>query len=258
MVQSVHRAIRILRELATDGPRLGVTELADRLGLAKPTVHALLRTLVSEGLASHDSEGFKYRLGPELVAFGNAFLDTNELRSRSLTWASLLASRAKEAVWVAILTGDRILVVHHAFRPEGAVQILDVGATIPWNTSALGKAIVAYSPAALRKELLAGELVTLTGASVTDPDVLARQLDAVVHKQYAVEDQESAIGDGSIAAPVFDRSGQVVGAIGVVGPVERVLAQPARQELAIAAREIARNLSRELGAHRGTAAQLHP
>ncbi|MBV6702579.1 IclR family transcriptional regulator [Kitasatospora aureofaciens] len=257
MVQSVQRAIRILRELATDGPRLGVTELADRLGVAKPTVHALLRTLESEGLVSRDSEGSKYRLGPDLVAFGNAYLDTHELRSRSLTWAELLASRTKEAVWVSVLTGDRILVVHHAFRPEGAVQILEVGAAIPWNASCFGKAIVAFSSPALRKELLLGELTALTGASVTDPAVLARQLDEAAGAGYAVEDQESTIGDGAIAAPVFDRSGQVAGAIGVVGPVERLLADPARQDLAVAVREIARNLSRELGARRGGSVHLH-
>ncbi|MBV2156780.1 IclR family transcriptional regulator [Kitasatospora sp. SUK 42] len=255
MVQSVQRAVRILRELAADGPRLGVTELADRLGVAKPTVHALLRTLESEGLVSHDPESSKYRLGPDLVALGNSYLDTHELRSRSLTWADQLATRTREAVWVAIPTGDRILVVHHAFRPAGAVQILEVGAAIPWSTSALGKAIVSAAPAGLREELLAGDLPALTGASVTDPAVLADQLDEAARTGYAVEDQESAIGDGSIASPVFDRSGRVAGAIGIVGPVERVLAAPARQELAVAVREIARNLSRELGAPRGTSAR---
>ncbi|SCF35162.1 transcriptional regulator, IclR family [Micromonospora matsumotoense] len=256
MVQSVQRAIRILRQLATDGPRLGVTELADRMGLAKPTVHALLRTLESEGLVSRDSEGSKYRLGPDLVAFGNAYLDTHELRSRSLTWADLLATRTKEAVWVGILTGNRILVVHHAFRPRGTGQILEVGATIPWNTNALGKAIVAASVPALGKELLAGELPALTGASITDPAVLARQLDEAARAGYAIEDQESTIGDGAVAAPIFDRSGQVAGAIGIVGPVERLLAEPTWQELAVAVREVARNLSRELGARRGSAIHL--
>ncbi|MEV6979376.1 IclR family transcriptional regulator [Kitasatospora sp. NPDC093806] len=257
MVQSVQRAIRILRELATDGPRLGVTELAERLGVAKPTVHALLRTLESEGLVSHDPEGSKYRLGPDLVAFGNSYLDTHELRSRSLTWADQLAARTRQAVWVAILTGERILVVHHAFRPEGAVQILEVGASIPWNTTALGKAIVACSDPARRKELLAGELPVLTGASVSDPEELGRQLDEIARAGYAVEDQESTIGDGSIAAPVLDRSGQAVGAIGIVGAVEHLLAEPARRELAVAVREVARNLSRELGARRGGAAQVY-
>lgn len=253
MVQAVHRAVQILRELAATGPRLGVTELADRLGVAKPTVHALLRTLEAEGLVLQDRDSSKYQLGPDLVQLGNAYLDTQELRTRSLTWADQLAARAGEAVWVAVLTGGHVLVVHHAFRPEGAVQILEVGARIPWSTCALGKAVVAYVPEGDREKLLAGELAVLTGASIVDPGRLSGQLDAVRRTGYAVEDQESAIGDAGIASPVFDRSGEVVGAIGLVGPVERLLAESARQELAVAVRETARNLSRDLGAPRGSA-----
>ncbi|MGI5398015.1 IclR family transcriptional regulator [Streptomyces sp. CA-135486] len=253
MVQAVQRAAQILRELASTGPRLGVTELADRLGVAKPTVHALLRTLEAEGMVVQDRDSAKYQLGPGLVRLGNAYLDTQELRTRSLTWADQLATRTGEAVWVAVLTDDHILVVHHAFRPEGAVQILEVGASIPWSTCALGKAIVAFAPAAERERLLAGELAVLTGTSITDPKELAGRLDEVRNTGYALEDQESAIGDAGIAAPVFDRSGEVAGAIGIVGPVERLLAESARQELAVAVRETARNLSRDLGAPRGTA-----
>jgi DNA-binding IclR family transcriptional regulator len=253
LVQSVRRASAILRELSHGGPRLGVTELADRIGVAKPTVHALLRTLEAEGLVAQDSETGKYRLGPGLLQLGNAYLDTHELRTRSLTWADSLAKRSGEAVWVAVLTGDHVLVVHHAFRPEGSVQIHEVGASIPWSTCALGKAIVAFGPAADRARLLAGELPVLTGTSITDPAELAAQLDQVASTGYGVEDQESTLGDAGIAAPVFDRSAEVVGAIGVVGPVERVLAEPARQELAVMVRETARMLSRDLGAARTSA-----
>lgn len=253
LVQSVRRAVAILRELATGGPRLGVTELAERIGAAKPTVHALLRTLEADGLVTQDAETGKYLLGPGLLQLGNAYLDTHELRSRSLTWADGLASRANEAVWVAVLTGDHVLVVHHAFRPEGAVQILEVGASIPWSTCALGKAIVAVAPAAERDRLLGGELPVLTGASITDPEKLNVQLEQVRRSGYAVEDQESALGDAGIAAPVFDRTGQVVGAIGIVGPVERLLTEPAQQQHAVTVRETARNLSRDLGAGRTTA-----
>ena len=253
MVQSVRRAVQVLRELASAGPRLGVTELADRVGLAKPTVHALLRTLEGEGLVVQDAETGKYQLGPGLLQLGNAYLDTQELRARSLTWADSLATRAGEAVWVAVLTGDHVFVVHHAFRPEGAVQILEVGASIPWSTCALGKAIVAFLPPARQEALLAAKLPALTGWSATDPAVVAEQLETVRKSGYALEDQESALGDAGIAAPVFDRSGAAVGAIGIIGPVERVFDESVRQEHIVAVREVARHLSRELGAGRGVA-----
>lgn len=252
MVQSVRRAVRVLRELAAGGPRLGVTELAERIGVAKPTVHALLRTLEGEGLVVQDAETGKYQLGPGLLMLGNAYLDTQELRARSLTWADTLANRTGEAVWVAVLTGDHVFVVHHAFRPEGAVQILEVGASIPWSTCALGKAIVAFMPPKEQAELLAGELPALTGRSVTDADAITAQLESVRGSGYALEDQESALGDAGIAAPVFNRSGSVAGAIGIVGPVERLFDESARQDHIVAVREVARHLSRELGAGRGT------
>ncbi|WP_433473719.1 IclR family transcriptional regulator [Spirillospora sp. CA-142024] len=247
----MQRAVAILRELAGGGRRLGVTELADRLGVAKPTVHAMLRTLEAEGLVVQDRESSRYALGPGLVLLGNAYLDGHELRTRSLTWADRLAVQTGEAVWVGVLASDHVLIVHHAFRPEGAVQILEVGASIPWNTCALGKAIVAFEAEAVESGLLGGELAVLTGASVTSPELLAEQLADVRQRGYAVEDQESALGEAAIAAPVVDRSGQIAGAIGVVGPVERLLAEGRLEESAVAVRETARNLSRDLGAGRG-------
>ena len=250
MVQSVRRAVRILHELARGGPRLGVTELAERLGVAKPTVHALLRTLASENLVSQDRDTGKYQLGPALVSLGNAYLGTHELRTHSVAWADALATRVAESVWVAVLTGDRVLVVHHSLPPGESLQASEVGASVPWNTCALGKAIVAFSPPADRRRLTTGELTVLTGASITDPHALAEQMEQVRRTGFALEDQEAALGDAGIAAPVFDRSGDVVGAIGVVGAVERLSGEGPRRDVAVSVRETARNLSRDLGASR--------
>ncbi len=249
MVQSVARAIEVLRALASAGRGLGVTEVADRLAVAKPTAYALLRTLEQGQLVSQDHITGKYRLGPALLELGNAYLETHELRARSVVWADSLATRTNEAVWVGVLSGDHVIVVHHAFRPEGAVQILEVGAALPWHTCALGKAIVAHVAETERAALLGGPLPVLTGGTVTDPAVLAEQLAQVVAVGYALEDGEAAIGDAGVAAPVLDRDG-VVGAIGLVGPVERLLEPARRDEYAVAVRETARLLSRELGAAR--------
>ncbi|MFE9449950.1 IclR family transcriptional regulator [Streptomyces sp. NPDC006739] len=253
MVQSVQRAAHILRELAASG-RLGVTDLAERLGVSKPAVYALLRSLEAEGLVRQDKDNRKYLLGSALLRLGNAYLETHELRSRSVPWAETLAERTGEAVWVAVLDDDRYaLVVHHAFRQGSGAQILELGASIPWNTSALGKALVAFLPKLRQKELLEGDLAQLTGQSLVDPVGLADQLEETRQLGYALDDQESALGEAAIASPVFDRAGSPAGAIGVVGPVERLLTEPARQRHAVAVREVATLLSRELGAGRGVA-----
>ena len=132
MIQSVERAARILAVLGSGTPRLGVTEIAEQVGLAKPTVHGLLRTLAKHGLVSQDDDTGKYSLGPAVLLLGNAYLDGSELRARSLLWAESLAQRANEAVWVASLSGSRVMVLHpHVFRRSNTVQILEVAGGDP-------------------------------------------------------------------------------------------------------------------------------
>jgi DNA-binding IclR family transcriptional regulator len=251
MIQSVQRAAQILGVLGSGTPRLGVTEIAERVGLAKPTVHGLLRTLEAHELVAQDPDTGKYSLGPGVLQLGNAYLDGSELRARSLRWAESLAQRAGEAVWVATLSGSRVIVLHHVFRPDNTVQILEVGAAIPWHACALGRAIVAFLPEGQRDRALAGELVQLTGQTKTTKVALSRALAQVRQRGYAVEDQEATVGDAGIAAPIVAREGTVAGAIGVVGAADRLLATDNREELVRLVTEAARAVSRDLGAGRG-------
>jgi len=251
VIQSVRRAGSILRELGS-GPRpLGVTELAERLGLAKATVYGLLRSLEVEELVERDVETGRYRLGPTLLQLGNAYLDSHELRARSLLWADALATRTSEAVRVGVPNGPNVLIVHHVFRPDDSVQILEVGASIPWHVSALGKAIAAHDFEEVRDRLLEGPLPRLTGRTITDPEELRRALEEVHRAGVAVEDQEAVIGEAEVAAAILDHDGVPRGAIGVAGPVERLLPDGvARGDLVAAVKESARGLTRDLGGGR--------
>jgi DNA-binding IclR family transcriptional regulator len=251
MIQSVQRAAQILAVLGSGTPRLGVTEIADRLGLAKPTVHGLLRTLEAHELVAQDPDTGKYSLGPGVLQLGNAYLDGSELRARSLRWAESLAQQANEAVWVATLSGSRVIVLHHVFRPDNTVQILEVGAAIPWHACSLGHAIVASLPAAQRAQALAADLAPLTGRTKTTRGALTRVLGQVRAAGYAIENEEATVGDAGIAAPVLGRDDAVAGAIGVVGSAGRLLAPGTRDELVRAVVAAARAVSRDLGAGRG-------
>ncbi|HEX9376915.1 MAG TPA: IclR family transcriptional regulator [Actinomycetota bacterium] len=249
MIQSVERAALILKALG-GGSRLGVTELSAHLGLAKATVYGLLRTLEDQGLVEQDVETGKYRLGPALLQLGNAYLDNHELRARSFRWAEGLAVRTQEAVRVGVLTGPTVLVVHHVFRPDNSVQILEVGASIPWHACAVGKAIAANASPAVLEAIESGPLQRLTGTTL----ITKRALDADLKKAraagVAVDDQEAIVGEAGIAAAVFDHRGEAAGAIGVTGAVERLLPSGPDPDMVAAVKEAARGLSRELGAGR--------
>ena len=247
MIQSVERAANILKALGGGSRRLGVSELSDQLGLAKGTVHGLLRTLEAHGLVEQDPETDKYQLGATLLRLGNSYLDTSELRSRALRWSERLAENTGESVRVGVPHGHGVLVVHHVFRPDNSLQILEVGAVLPLHASASGKAILAFDQA-LEDEVLAGDLARLTGRTVTGPAALRTQLGKVRDRGYALEREEAVIGDAGIAAPIFDRRGDAVGTIGLSGPVERLGLRTNQTALIAADTDAARGVSRKLGA----------
>jgi DNA-binding IclR family transcriptional regulator len=248
-IQSVDRAARILGALASGPRRLGVSELAERLDLTRPTVHGLLQTLQAHGFVEQDRDSDKYQLGPGLLSLGNSYLDLSELRSRSIPYAERLAQRTDAAVRVGVMHGAHVIVVHHVFSPERAFQVLEVGAQLPVHATALGKAMLAFAPAKTLDDLLAEPPAKLTGRTL-GPKALRADLRPVRERGIARERDEAVLGESSVAAPIFDDSGHAVGAIGVVGDTERILPRGPAKGLTAAVIEAARGISRELGAAR--------
>ena len=145
-IQSIDRATAILKALASGPRRLGVSELAERLGLARPTVHGLLQTLQAHGFVEQDAYSEKYQLGPGLLQLGYSYLDLNELRARAIGHADHLATRTDAAVRVGVMHGSSVVVVHHVFRPDAAFGILEVGLQLPLHAS--DEAVLGESSAA--------------------------------------------------------------------------------------------------------------
>jgi DNA-binding IclR family transcriptional regulator len=247
-IQSIERAAAILRLLSGRTRRLGVVDIAGELGLPKGTVHGLLRTLQHVGFVEQDSESGKYQLGAALLHMGSSYLDGNELRTRALNWSDSLAARTQESVRIGTLHEGQVLIVHHVFRPDDSMQTLDVGSLLPAHATALGKVLLAHHAYAAGELARAG-LVAFTDATITDPDRLERELARVRDRGWAADIGELDSRQVSCAAPILDRRGLVVGAMGISGPPERLLAarQP-RHDLVAYVREAARAVSRELGA----------
>jgi DNA-binding IclR family transcriptional regulator len=248
-IQSIDRATAILKTLASGPRRLGVSELADRLGLARPTVHGLLQTLQSHGFVEQDRHSDKYQLGPGLLQLGYSYLDLNELRARSIAYADRLSVRTEAAVRVGVMHGSSVVVVHHVFRPDTAFGVLEVGLQLPLHASSLGKAILAFSPAQVVEDLLTEPLARLTKQTLDEP-ALRRELETIRDQGVATERDEAVLGESSAAAPIFDHGGHAVGAIGVVDATERIFPRGLARGLATAVGEAARGVSRELGAPR--------
>jgi DNA-binding IclR family transcriptional regulator len=248
-IQSIERAAAILRLLSGRSRRMGVVELAGQLGLPKATVHGILRTLREVGFVEQDPDSGKYQLGAALLHMGSSYLDGNELRTRALNWSDALASRSNESVRIGTLHDGQVLVVHHVFRPDDSRQALDVGALLPAHATAIGKALLAENPY-VATQLSSEGLAAFTNATITDPAGLRTALDESKERGWAADMEELVEGEVSYAAPIKDRRGVTVGAIGISGPVERLCDEERkpRSDLVSYVREAARAVSRDLGA----------
>jgi DNA-binding IclR family transcriptional regulator len=151
-------------------------------------------------------------------------------------------------VRIGTLHEGRVLVVHHVFRPDDSRQALEVGALQPAHATAMGKVLLAANRYAAT-ELAEQGLARYTPSTIADWEMLSLELKDVLDRGWAVDVEELVVGEVSLAAPIDDRRGVTVGAIGISGPVERLTEAGApRTDLVSFVREAARAVSRDLGA----------
>jgi DNA-binding IclR family transcriptional regulator len=211
-IQSVERAAAILRLLAGSERRLGLTDVASTLGLAKGTAHGILRTLQQEGFVEQGGSSGKYQLGAELLRLGNSYLDVHELRARALVWTDDLARASGESAYLGIPHQHGVLIVHHVFRPDDSRQVLEVGAMQPLHSTALGKVLAAYDPMAHR-EALEAEREAFTARTVTAAGDFEGALEVTRARGWAADVEKTWEGVASVAAPIHDRRRIPVGAV---------------------------------------------
>lgn len=133
-----------------------------------------------------------------------------------------LREEINETVMLGVPVGSEIMYVRVA-QSRQAVRIdADMGMRVPYHCTALGRAVLAFQPAASIAALTAGPLIARTLKTVIEPERLAKQIAGVRRLGYAVEDEENELGMRAVAAPVFDAHAQVVGALAIAGPVQRL------------------------------------
>lgn len=250
-IQSLERAAAVLRLLAGGERRLGLSEIASALELAKGTTHGLIRTLQQEGFVEQDPATGRYTLGAELLRLGNSYLDVHELRSRALVWTDDLARSSGESVYLGVLHQQGVLIVHHVFRPDDSRQVLEVGAMQPLHSTALGKVLSAYDPVA-HSEAADGERTAFTEHTITPLADFEDVLELTRARGWAADVEETWEGLASVAAPIHDRRRMPVGAVGVTGAVERLCDGSGQlgPRVIAAVRDCARAVSRDLGSGR--------
>jgi DNA-binding IclR family transcriptional regulator len=252
-IQAIERAVSILNAFSPEDPELGVTELADRLGLHKSTVHRFMVNLDAAGLVERNPRTGRYRLGLRIFELGGLVMQQMNLWDEALPFLEGLVHDTGETGHLAVLDGGEAIYIERVEARRALRVPSAIGRGYPAHATNLGKVLLADLPDERVEEIVAERgLAAYTPHTITDADRLTAELERIRALGYAVDNEEYDEGLRCIGAPVRDHSGHVVAALGIGGPVTRIT--PDRvDELAELVMTAARGLSRRLGAHRSGA-----
>lgn len=204
-VQVISRAAQILRALEANPEGLSLAQIAERVGLARSTVHRIVQALAAERLLVYASPTGGVRLGPGLANLAAAA--RRELRHELHPFLVRLSEQIDETVDLAVLEGDRVLFVDQAAVPRRLAAVSFVGATFPAHCTANGKALLATLSDERLGNLLPRRLERHTPSTLTDRGSLLRELRTVREQGFAFDREEHTVGICAVGAVVRDQIG---------------------------------------------------
>ena len=221
-LSSVANSIRLTKAFSEHENEMGISALATRLGLAKSTVHRLASTLVEYDILEQNRETGKYRLGLALFELGALVRRNMDTAAQAQGEIHALAEASGETVQLAILDHLSVLYIRVRESRQAVRMSQGLGSRAPAHCTSVGKALLAYQPAEIVSQVIENGLKRYTPNTIVDGDALRAELATIRARGYAIDDEEIEEGLRCVAAPIRDHTGQVISAISVAAPVQRM------------------------------------
>ncbi len=203
------KSVIVLRAIA-DTP-CNLTELCDRTGLPRATAHRLAVGLETHRLLARNAAGRWYP-GPALSELAASAHDP--VRESALMVLPRLREITGESVQVYRREGAERICIAAMEPPTGLRDTVPVGTRFPMSAGSAAKVLLAWAEPATQRALLHDSVFS------------ERALHEIRRRGWAQSAGERAAGVASVSAPVRDGTGEVVAAISVSGPVERLTRRP--------------------------------
>ncbi len=213
-VQSLERGLAVIRAFDAARSELTLSEVARATGLTRAAARRFLHTLVALGYMRTD--GRLFRLRPRILELGYAYLSSLSLPEIAQPHMEALVAEVHESCSVSVLDGGEVVYVARVPTKRIMRVAINVGTRFPAYATSMGRVLLAAQPRDRLEEYLSTTAFTkLTPATLTDPDKLREVLARVRSQGHALVDEELELGLRSIAVPIHDADGSVLGAMNV-------------------------------------------
>jgi len=203
-IHSLQKGFSILTIFSPQKPYLTLSEVARANDMNLATARRYLLTLKELGYVAQDFDAKKYRLTPKVLTLGFSVLKSMDLRSRALPYMMKITQDLNVTTQCAILEGTEVLYIERVRSSDVVVLDLTVGSRLPAHCTSLGKAILAFMDEKEREELIEKmNLVPITPQTITDKQLLRKELELTRQRGYAISDQELTVGLRALGVPIF-------------------------------------------------------
>jgi DNA-binding IclR family transcriptional regulator len=208
----------------------------------------MLTALMDFGYINQDSENFKYSLTLKFAKIGAIVSSRNNLREISHSKLVELSKKCNEAACIAIEEDNQVVYTDVADGPDGILKVMHyIGKQAPMHCTGVGKCILLnYNESQIDMLIEKKGLQQYTSNTITTKEALMKELELVLERGYAFDNQECEMGARCVASGIRDYSGKIIAAISVSGPAIRVTPEylASISELVVkVAREISASLS---------------
>lgn len=240
---SLAKGLALLETFTAQDTELSIREIARRGGIPRSTAYRLVTDLVQWGALERGRSGL--HLGTRLFEIGHLVPLHRRLRELAIPFAHNLNEITRLTCNIAVRDGKEIVYVDKISSRTLLVPHSRTGGRASLHATALGKAILAFSPPNIVTEVLGERLVARTAKTITDPAALLKELATIRNNRVAYDVEESRLGLFCVAAPFFTYGAVVAGAISVTGAT----ALSEAQHFAPAVRATAMALTSALARH---------
>lgn len=216
-IQSLARGLQIIEKLAEANGGLSITDLADHFEVDKGSISRLMQTLAHYGFAEKDKGSRKYISGPQIVRHSQTLLQRTSIRDIAKPYLKQLVDVTGECAHLAILVQGQAFYIDQEESQNALRVTTNIGSLAPLYSTALGKALLAFTNTAIPEEL-----TPFTMRTITDVSMLKRHIEIVRAQGLATDDEEWNLDVRCVAVPIFDYRDKCVAAIGVSGPTTRI------------------------------------
>ncbi|MEI7025885.1 IclR family transcriptional regulator [Paenibacillus sp. y28] len=223
-VRAVERALDILL-CFTEESDMTLTEVAAKVGLHKSTVHRLLASLEGKGFVQRDVQTDKYRLGFRIWELSAGMSSSDDPGTLLLPEMEQLRDLLGETISLYVRDGKERIRIQAVQSKQAIRRVAPIGARLPLNVGASSKVLIAFAERALQLQVL-GEL---EWANAGDRETFERQIAEIHELGYATSVEEREPGAAAVSAPIFNRAGQLVAALAVSGPANRLTPDSMRE-----------------------------